>query len=192
MLSCVQLFATLWTPTRLLCPCNFPGKNTGVRSHSLLQGNLPDPGIERTLVFCNSCIVRWILYHQPPGKPNKGLFHPKCQQGSPTPPAPGPPEGPPRRFLQLLQMNYHKLPALKHHDLSISWSGGQRSDSGLTRLRSECGQGWLLPEAPGERVWGLGSCERPQTSLGESQASPGTASLGAPGPSSPSVPTSSP
>ena len=73
-------------PARLLCPWDFPGKNTRVGCHSLLQGNLPDPGIERTLVFCNSCIVRWILYHQPPGKPNKGLFHPKCQQGSPTPP----------------------------------------------------------------------------------------------------------
>ena len=33
----------LW-PTRLLCPCNSPGKNTRVGSYSLLQG--PDPGIE--------------------------------------------------------------------------------------------------------------------------------------------------
>ena len=39
---------TPWTvqPTRLLCPWRFPGKNTRVGSHSLLQGNLPDPGIE--------------------------------------------------------------------------------------------------------------------------------------------------
>ena len=39
-LSCVQLFATLWTvwPTRLLCPWDSPGKDTGVGSHSLLQG----------------------------------------------------------------------------------------------------------------------------------------------------------
>ena len=28
-------------PTRLLCPWNFPGKNTGVASHSLLQGIFP-------------------------------------------------------------------------------------------------------------------------------------------------------
>ena len=33
-------------PTRLLCPWDSPGKNTGVGSHALLQGNLPDPGIE--------------------------------------------------------------------------------------------------------------------------------------------------
>ena len=33
-------------PSRLLCPWDSPGKNTGVGSHALLQGNLPDPGIE--------------------------------------------------------------------------------------------------------------------------------------------------
>ena len=31
---------------RLLCPWGSPGKNTGVGCHSLLQGGLPDPGIE--------------------------------------------------------------------------------------------------------------------------------------------------
>ena len=33
-------------PTRLLCPWNSLGKNTKVGSHSLFQGNLPDPGIK--------------------------------------------------------------------------------------------------------------------------------------------------
>ena len=33
-------------PTRLLCPWNSPGKNTGVRCHSLLQEDLPNPRIE--------------------------------------------------------------------------------------------------------------------------------------------------
>ena len=33
-------------PARLLCPWDSPGKNTGVDSHSFLQGDLPDPGIE--------------------------------------------------------------------------------------------------------------------------------------------------
>ena len=33
-------------PARLLCPWNSPGKSTGVGSHSLLQGILPDPGIK--------------------------------------------------------------------------------------------------------------------------------------------------
>ena len=41
-LSYVQLFATLWTvPSRLLCPWDFSGKNTGVGSHFLLQGIFP-------------------------------------------------------------------------------------------------------------------------------------------------------
>ena len=33
-------------PSRFFCPWDFPGKNTGVGGHFLLQGNLPDPGIE--------------------------------------------------------------------------------------------------------------------------------------------------
>ena len=35
-----------YSPARLLCPWNSPGKNTGVGCHSLLQGNLPNPGIK--------------------------------------------------------------------------------------------------------------------------------------------------
>ena len=31
---------------RLLCPWDFPGKNTGVSCHFLLQEDLPDPGIK--------------------------------------------------------------------------------------------------------------------------------------------------
>ena len=33
-------------PTRVLCPWDFSGKNTGVVCHALLQGDLPNPGIE--------------------------------------------------------------------------------------------------------------------------------------------------
>ena len=32
--------------TRLLCPWDSPGENTGVGCHFLLQGHLPYPGIE--------------------------------------------------------------------------------------------------------------------------------------------------
>ena len=32
-------------PTRILCPWDFLGKNTGVGCHALLQGGLPDPEI---------------------------------------------------------------------------------------------------------------------------------------------------
>ena len=57
-----------------------PGKNTGVGSHALLQGNLPDPGIKHV---CFLCLQHWqagslLVNHQgsptnkpsePPGKP---------------------------------------------------------------------------------------------------------------------------
>ena len=33
-------------PARFFCPQNSPGKNPGEDSHSLLQGDLPDPGIK--------------------------------------------------------------------------------------------------------------------------------------------------
>ena len=37
-------------PTSLLCPWGFPGENTGVGSHSLLQGIFPDPGLNLSLL----------------------------------------------------------------------------------------------------------------------------------------------
>ena len=37
MLSVVWLFATPWSPARLLCPWDFPGNSTGVDCHFLLQ-----------------------------------------------------------------------------------------------------------------------------------------------------------
>ena len=60
-LSHVWFFATPWTIALRLCPWNSPGKNTGVASHSLLQGNLPNAGIESmSLVSLLQC--RRILY----------------------------------------------------------------------------------------------------------------------------------
>ena len=45
--SCSTLWDPMYrNPTRLLCPWDFPGKNTRVSCHFLLQGDLPDPGIE--------------------------------------------------------------------------------------------------------------------------------------------------
>ena len=45
-------------PARLLCPRNFPGKNSGVGCHSLLQGIFPTQGQNPGLLPC-----RPILYH---------------------------------------------------------------------------------------------------------------------------------
>ena len=45
-------------PARLLCLWNFPGKNTGVGSHSLLQWIFPNQRSNPGLLHC-----RQILYH---------------------------------------------------------------------------------------------------------------------------------
>ena len=50
--------------TRLLCPRNSPGKNAGVGSQALLQGNLPDPGIE----LSSPALQADSLLSEPPGK----------------------------------------------------------------------------------------------------------------------------
>ena len=57
MHSCVWLFATAWT-ARLLCPWNFPGKNTSLGCHSFLQGIFPTQGSNLGLLHC-----RQVLYH---------------------------------------------------------------------------------------------------------------------------------
>ena len=48
----LQLCPTFWNsglqPSQLLCAWDSPGKNTWVGCHALLQGDLPDPGIEPT------------------------------------------------------------------------------------------------------------------------------------------------
>ena len=54
-------------PTRLLCPWNSPGKNTGVGLHSILQGNFLTQGSKLGLCHC------WQI-----------LYHPS-HQGSPQP-----------------------------------------------------------------------------------------------------------
>ena len=55
-------------PSRLLCPWNFPGKDTGVGFHSLLQGIFQTQGSNLGLLHC-----RQIPYHlSSPGKPIRG------------------------------------------------------------------------------------------------------------------------
>ena len=53
----------MWTTLFWRLPL-FPGKNTGMGSHSLLQGIFLTQGSNLGLLHC-----RQILYHEPPGKP---------------------------------------------------------------------------------------------------------------------------
>ena len=69
LLYCDQYLVTsvmsdpLWPyglePTRLLCPQDSPGKNTGLGFHFLLQGSSQPR--DRTHISCISCSGRWIL-----------------------------------------------------------------------------------------------------------------------------------
>lgn len=58
-------------PARLLCPGNFPGKNTGLDWDFLLQGVLLTHGLN---LHCGSCTGRDSLPLAPPGKLNSIAF----------------------------------------------------------------------------------------------------------------------
>ena len=49
-------------PARLLCPWNFPGQNTGVGNHSLLQGIFPTQGSNPDLLHYRQ--ILYCLSHQ--------------------------------------------------------------------------------------------------------------------------------
>ena len=68
-LSCAWLFATPWTVAHQ-APLfmDFPGRNTGMGHHFLLQGILPTQG--STCNSCVYCIGRQILTNEPHGKPH--------------------------------------------------------------------------------------------------------------------------
>ena len=58
----------LRSPARFLCPWSFPGKNTGVVCHFLLQRIFPTQGSNPRLLPC-LLNRRQFLYPEPPGKP---------------------------------------------------------------------------------------------------------------------------
>ena len=60
MLSCSIMSDSLHglSPTRLLCPWDSPGKNTGVDSHSFLKGIFLTQGL-------NMCLLHWQLESLP-------------------------------------------------------------------------------------------------------------------------------
>ena len=54
---CWQATSNSVSPCGPLCPCDSPGKNTGVDCHALLQGIFQTQGSNPGLLLC-----RWILY----------------------------------------------------------------------------------------------------------------------------------
>ena len=81
--SHVRFFVTPWTPARLLCLWNFPGKYTGVGCHFLLQGIFLTQGSNWHLW----CLLHWQADSSPlcyPGRPHhrKSLSHKSGRQKS--------------------------------------------------------------------------------------------------------------
>ena len=51
-------------PARLLCPCDFPGKNTGLSCHFLIQGTFLIQGSNLVSFTAGSLVnCKWILYY---------------------------------------------------------------------------------------------------------------------------------
>ena len=63
-LSCVRLFAIPWTAA-FLHPWDFPGKNTGVGCHFLLQGIFPTQGSNPSIPHCRQTLYR-LSYQESP------------------------------------------------------------------------------------------------------------------------------
>ena len=73
---CAVMSDSVWPhglqPTRLLCPWNFPGKNTGAGCYFFLQGIFPGVQTQR-LNSCLLCLLHWqvsSLTAEPSGKPH--------------------------------------------------------------------------------------------------------------------------
>ena len=59
MLRCLTLRNTM-EPTRLLCPWNSPGKNTGASCHFLLQGIFPTQRLNLGLLHIRQMFYLWV------------------------------------------------------------------------------------------------------------------------------------
>ena len=62
-------------PTRLLCPWDFPGKDTGVGCHFLLQGIFPTQGSKPGLLHCRQMLY-WLSYKGSPGENRARVISP--------------------------------------------------------------------------------------------------------------------
>ena len=71
LLSCLQLLRSRGLqPIKLLCPWDFPDKNTGVGCQFAYLGDLPNPGIKHwsPALASGLCIAGWTLSTELPGK----------------------------------------------------------------------------------------------------------------------------
>ena len=79
----LQSYLTLLQPhglesTRLLCLWDSPDRNTGVGSHSLLQGIFPTQGLNPCLL----CLLHWKMCSLPLAPPGKPILSMKSESES--------------------------------------------------------------------------------------------------------------
>ena len=105
-------------PSRLLCPWDSPGKNTGVGCDFLLQGVFLTQGSNSHLLHCRQSFYQ--LSHQDPWEPCAG-----------------------HRVRVLLQVNLsrHPLPSALAFLLLLDCTGHQEWSGILVRFPSSCGCG---------------------------------------------------
>ena len=150
-------------PARLLCPLDFPGKNTGVGWHFLLQGTFPTR--DRT---CISCIGRRSLYHWATREALTGLraaAAAKSLQSCPTlcDPTDGSPPGSPvpgvlqARTLEWVAIFFSnawkwkvKVKLLSRVQLLVTpWTAAHRAPPSMGFTRQEYWSGLPLPSSAG-------------------------------------------
>ena len=167
LLSPVWLFATPWTVApRLLCPWDFPGKNTGVGCHFLLQGMFPAQGLYLHLLhwqadsFFSSFLAGGFFTSELPGKPSSGpytthiissrwshFYSIRKKRNSLVGHMPiSFAEDSPSMIINISPFNSQKCPILDNNPYGHPQSGAQHSD----HLQSK----WYLWSL---RVWVLGS-----------------------------------
>ena len=60
--SCLTLCNPMAPLTRLLCPWDSPGKNTGMGCHFILHGIFPTQGLNLCLLFCRRILYHWAIW----------------------------------------------------------------------------------------------------------------------------------
>ena len=131
-------------PTRLPCPWDSPGKNTGVGCHFLLQC-MKVKSESEVAQSCPTLATPWTAAYQSP--PSMGFSRQKYWSGVPLP-------SPYEQFRQLIKFASPTSPALQEDSLptELSWTPicfGENTIQLITELHLEdCGEPALVTSLP--------------------------------------------
>ena len=156
--SCSVVSDSLWPnellPARLLCPWDFPGKNTRVGCHFLLQGIIPTQGSNPGLLHCRQ--TPYWLSHE--GSSEVAIFSPK----------PGPTPDPIRSSTGNPQGRQptgweHRPTHQQTGCLKSSWAHNCQLNTSLEITLPTNGQKLVPPTRKPAQALRLASCPRRQT-----------------------------